>query len=114
MTELDGPAVLLTVYVGEDDQHHHRPVHAELVARAREAGLRGATVTRGVEGFGRSSTVHTARLVSLSSQLPMVVQVVDTAEQIEAFLPVVDELVPEGLVTLQPVDVHRPAPRAEG
>jgi uncharacterized protein len=107
MTELDGPAVLLTVYVGEADLHHHRPVYAEIVARARAAGLAGATVSRGLEGFGRSSIVHTARLVSMSSDLPMVVEIVDTQQQIDAFLPEVDELVNGGLVTLQPIEVHR-------
>jgi PII-like signaling protein len=107
MTELDGPALLLTVYVGEDDVHHHRPVYAEIVSRARAAGLAGATVVRGLEGYGRSSVVHTSRLVSLSGDLPMVVQVVDTEERIRAFLPDVDELVHGGLVTLTHVQVHR-------
>lgn len=107
MTELSGPAVRLTVYVGEDDVHHHRPVYSEIVARARAAGLAGATVVRGVEGFGRSSVVHTTRLVSLSGDLPMIVEIVDTEDKVRAFLADVDELVRGGLVTLQPVEVHR-------
>jgi uncharacterized protein len=107
MTELSGPALRLTVYVGEDDLHHHRPVYAEVVARAKHAGLAGATVSRGVEAFGRHSMVHTARLVSLSSDLPMIVEIVDTEEKVRAFLPDVDELVVGGLVTLEHVEVHR-------
>ena len=76
MTQLHGPALRMTIIVGEDDVWHHRPVYNEIVVRAREAGMSGATVTRGVEGFGRRSIVHTSRLVSLSSDLPVVITVV--------------------------------------
>lgn len=107
MTTLRGPALRMTVIVGEDDVHHHRPVYAELVVRAREAGLAGATVTRGVEGFGRRSIVHTSRLVSLSSDLPVTITIVDEADKVRAFLTEVEELVHGGLVTLEDVEVVR-------
>jgi uncharacterized protein len=107
---LGGAATRLTIYLGESDTWHHRPLYTELVHRAHAAGLAGASVFRGIEGFGSSSTVvHTSRLLSLSDDLPVAVVVVDTAERIEAFLPQVDELVDEGLVTLEEVTVvvHR-------
>ena len=108
--ELDGPATRLTVYVGESDTWHHKPLYTELVHRAHAAGLAGASVFRGIEGFGSSSpVVHTSRLLSLSDDLPVAVVVIDSAERIEAFLPQVDEVVGEGLVTLDEVTVvvHR-------
>jgi len=107
LTGLTGTALRATVYVGEDDRHQHRPVYDEIVVRARAAGLAGATVTRGVEGYGRHSLVHTARLVSLSSDLPMVVEIVDEPAKIRAFLNQLDEVVTGGLVTVEEVEVHR-------
>lgn len=106
---LDGPARRLTVYVGEADTWRHRPLYTEIVHRAHAAGLAGASVFRGIEGFGTSSRVHTERLLSLSEDLPVVVVVIDTAERIDAFLPQVAELVAEGLVTVDDVAVavHR-------
>jgi len=106
-TELTGTALRATVYVGEDDMHQHRPVYDEIVVRARAAGLAGATVTRGVEGYGRHSLVHTARLVSLSSDLPMVVELIDEEAKIRAFLNQLDDVVTGGLVTVEEVEVHR-------
>lgn len=105
MNELVGRAVRLTVILGEDDTWHHRPVYSELVVRAREAGIAGATVTRGLEGFGRRSIVHTSRLVSLSSDLPVVVTIVDEASKIRDFMPHVEELLSGGLVTTEDVEV---------
>lgn len=105
-----GPARRLTVIVGEDDVWHHRPLYSEIVHRAHAAGLAGASVFRGLEGFGASGRVHTSRLLSLSENLPVAVVVVDAPERIEAFLPELDELVPDGLVVLDDVHVHRPAP----
>ena len=99
----------LTVYLGESDTWHHKPLYSELVHRAHAAGLAGASVLRGIEGFGTSSRIHTSRLLSLSEDLPVVVVVIDEPDRIDAFLPQVEEVVAEGLVTLDDVDVvvHR-------
>ncbi|GAA2249439.1 MULTISPECIES: DUF190 domain-containing protein [Kitasatospora] len=107
MTRLTGVALRLTVFVGESDIRHHRPLYSEIVHRAHAAGLAGASVFRGIEGFGASSLVHTARLLSLSEDLPVAVVIVDTAERIRAFLPQLDGLVEEGLVTLEECEVIR-------
>lgn len=104
-------AVRLTVVVGEEDRHHHDPLATALVHRAHAAGLAGASVFRGVEGFGAGSRVHTSRLLSLGEDLPLSVVVVDARERVEAFLPVVAELLGTsragGLVTLEDVRVVR-------
>jgi PII-like signaling protein len=114
MTTLHGPALRLTVYVGENDVVRHRPLYAEIVRKAREAGLAGASVFRGVEGFGASSRVHSSRILSLSEDLPIAVVVVDRRERIEAFLPTVEDLVGEGLVVLDEVEVVRYVGRPGG
>lgn len=101
----EGPASRLTIIVGEADQWRHRPLYAEIVHRAHAAGLAGATVLRGIEGFGATSRVHTGRLVSLSSDLPVCVLVVDAADRIDAFLPQLDEIGVEGLVVRDEVTV---------
>ena len=93
MARLTGGALRLTVYVGENATWRHRPLYAEIVHRAHAAGLAGASVFRAVEGFGASAVVHTARLLSLSEDLPVAVVIVDTAERIRAFLPELDGLV---------------------
>ncbi|MGW2417171.1 DUF190 domain-containing protein [Streptomyces tubercidicus] len=99
------PALRLTVLVGEQDVWHHKPLYAEIVHRAREAGLAGASVFRGIEGFGADSLVHTQRLLSLSEDLPVAIVIVDTGERIRAFLPQLDELLAGGgLVTLDPCE----------
>jgi len=103
--KLEGPASRLTIFVGEADQWHHRPLSTEIVHRAHAAGIAGATVLRGVEGYGASSRVHTSRLLSLSSDLPVAVVVVDVAERIDAFLPELDALITEGMVIRDEVHV---------
>jgi PII-like signaling protein len=98
-------ATLLRVFVGERDRHGHHPLYEAIVTKAREHGLAGATVLRGLSGFGASSVLHTAKLVELSDDLPMVVEIVDTEEHIEQFLPVLDDMMSSGLVTLEKVRV---------
>ncbi|MFD6171720.1 DUF190 domain-containing protein [Streptomyces coeruleorubidus] len=107
MTRLTGRALRLTVFVGENDTWHHKPLYSEIVHRAHAAGLAGASVFRGVEGFGASSLIHTSRLLSLSEGLPVAVVIVDTEPRVRAFLPQLDELVTEGLVTLDDCEVIR-------
>ena len=104
---LQGAALRLTIIVGESDQRGHRPLYTEIVHRAHAAGLSGATVLRGIEGFGASGQVHTSRLLSLSEDLPVVVVIVDDTERVEAFLPELDALVTEGLVLVDEVRVLR-------
>ena len=102
-------ATLLRIFVGESDRFHHRPVYEVIVERAREAHLAGATVLRGPMGFGHSSRMHTSKILELSSDMSMVVEIVDKPEKIDAFLPVLDALMSEsnasGLVTVEQVQV---------
>ena len=96
---------LLRVFVGESDKIGHRPLYEEIVLKAREAGLAGATVLRGVMGFGKNSILHTAKILRLSEDLPMVVEIVDSLEKVEAFVPALDEMIKDGLVTIEKVRV---------
>ncbi|HJP90993.1 MAG TPA: DUF190 domain-containing protein [Pyrinomonadaceae bacterium] len=96
---------LLRIFVGESDKVGHRPLYEAIVLKAREAGLAGATVLRGVMGFGKNSILHTAKILRLSEDLPMVVEIVDSLEKVEAFLPTLDEMIADGLVTLEKVKV---------
>lgn len=106
-SRLAGPALRVTVVVSENDTWHHRPLYTEIVHRAHAAGLAGASVFRGIEGFGASSHVHTTRLLSLGQELPVSILIVDTEERIRGFLPVLDELVADGLVLLDACEVVR-------
>jgi PII-like signaling protein len=96
---------LLRVFIGESDKSGHRPLYEEIVLKAREAGLAGATVLRGVMGFGKNSILHTAKILRLSEDLPMVVEIVDSLEKVEAFVPTLDEMIKDGLVTIEKVRV---------
>jgi PII-like signaling protein len=104
---LHGQASRLTVFIGEDDQYHHKPLYAEIVQRARKAGLAGASVFRGIEGFGASSHLHTSRLLSLSQDLPLAIVIIDDEQRITEFVTQLDELIDEGLVIIDEVEVYR-------
>ena len=96
---------LLRVFIGESDRHGHQPLYESIVLQAREAGLAGATVLRGVMGYGKHSILHTAKILRLSEDLPMIIEIVDSLERIEKFLSVLDELIKDGLVTIEKVRV---------
>ncbi len=100
-------ALLLRVFIGEDDEHEGRPLYEAVVLAARERGLAGATVLRGPLGFGKSSRLHTAKILRLSEDLPIVIEIVDAPAKIEAFLPELDRMLQGGLVTLEKVRVIR-------
>lgn len=104
---------LLRIFIGENDRYEGRPLHEWIVRKAREQGLAGATVLRGLEGFGAHSRLHTAKVLRLSSDLPIVVEIVDTEDKIESFLPMIDGAVEEGLATVERVEVrfYRPGKR---
>jgi hypothetical protein len=103
--KLPSEAQLLRIFVGESDKHHGKPLYEAIVEEARRRGMAGATVLRGTLGFGASSRLHTAKLLHLSEDLPMVIEIVDTPERIAAFLLDLDAMVGEGLVTLEKVQV---------
>jgi PII-like signaling protein len=97
---------LLRIFIGENDRHQGLPLFEWIVRKAREHGLAGATVLRGLEGFGAKSRLHTAKILRLSSDLPIVIEIIDTEQKIEAFLPLVDGAVKEGLATLEKVRIR--------
>ena len=105
MTRLEGEGKLLRIFIGESDRWHGKPLYQAIVQRVREEGLAGATVVRGIEGFGADSHLHTSRILRMSEDLPIVVEIVDEAERIDAILPILDEMVDEGLVTVERVHV---------
>jgi PII-like signaling protein len=96
---------LLRIFIGENDKHGHHTLYEAIVLKAREMGLAGATVTRGVMGFGKHSIIHTAKILRLSEDLPMIVEIADSLENIERLLPILDEMIKDGLVTLEKVRV---------
>ncbi len=98
-------AQLLRIFIGESDRHHGRPLYEVIVEMARKLGLAGATVVRGIMGFGADSRMHTAKILRLSEDLPIIIEIVDKAERIDLLLPQIDELIVEGLVTLEKVRV---------
>ncbi len=97
---------LLRIFVNEVDKHKGLPTYEWILGEARRQGLAGATVLRGLQGFGAHSHVHTAKVLRLSADLPIIIEIVDTTEKIEAFLPSIEEAVPEGLATLEKVDIR--------
>ena len=101
--ELPEKALLLRIFIGESDRHGHQALYEAIVMRAREMHLAGATVLRGPMGFGKSSRMHTAKILRLSMDLPLVIEIVDSEEKIESFLPVLDGMITGGLVTLEEV-----------
>jgi uncharacterized protein len=98
-------ALLLRIFIGESDRWHHKPLYEVIVLKAREMHLAGATVLRGPMGFGKTSRLHTAKILRLSMDLPLVIEIVDTEEKINEFLPVLDEMMTGGLITLEKVRV---------
>ena len=100
-------AVLLRIFLGEDDRHGNRPLYEAIVMKARELHLAGATVLRGPMGYGHSSRLHTAKILRLSQDLPVVIEIIDDPDRIDAFLPVLDDMMTSGLVTLERAEVRR-------
>ncbi|MBK1622462.1 DUF190 domain-containing protein [Afifella marina] len=100
-------ARILRLFIGESDEHEGRPLYEAIVLKAREMGLAGATVLRGPMGFGRSSRLHTSKILRLSEDLPLIIEIVDTAEKIESFVRAAEPMLGSGLVTLEKVEVVR-------
>ncbi len=98
-------AMLLRIFIGESDRWEHKPLYEAIVLKARELHLAGATVLRGPMGFGKSSRLHTAKILRLSMDLPLVIEIVDSEEKIQSFLPVLDQMMGGGLLTLEAVKV---------
>jgi len=110
MRTLSGEQVMVRIFFGESDKWKHQPLETALLERLRKEGFAGATVFRGVAGFGANSVIHTTHLLELSSGLPVVIEVVDTEEHVEKLLPVLDEMLDDGLVTIEKVRVLRYSP----
>ena len=103
--EVPRDSMLLRIFIGESDRWNHKPLYEAIVLKAREMHLGGATVLRGPMGFGKSSRMHTAKILRLSMDLPMVIEIVDSLEKVKAFMPQLDEIIKDGLVTLEEVKV---------
>lgn len=110
MRAIDGEQMLVRIFIGESDRWHRQPLHAALLERLRREGFAGATVFRGIAGFGARSIVHTTQILRLSEDLPIVIEVVDSEEHVRRLLPVLDEMVTEGLVTVEKARVLKYAP----
>ena len=102
---IEGQAKLVRIYIGETDRWHGQPLYMAILLKAREMGLAGGTVFRGIAGYGANSVIHTANILRLSEDLPVVIEIVDADEKVQAFLPVLDEMVKEGLILLREVEV---------
>lgn len=103
--KIEGEGLLLRIYIGESDEWHGRPLYQAIVERLRERGLAGATVLRGIEGFGAKSHLHTTRILRLSEDLPILIEIVDQADRVRAIMPELDEMVGDGLITLEKVEI---------
>uniref|UniRef100_A0A7C3N635 DUF190 domain-containing protein n=1 Tax=candidate division WOR-3 bacterium TaxID=2052148 RepID=A0A7C3N635_UNCW3 len=103
--KLPEKSILLRIFIGESDKYNGKPLYEQIVFKARELNLAGATVIRGILGFGADSRIHSAKLLELSIDLPIIIEIVDTQEKIDTLLPFIDETVKEGLVTLEEVKV---------
>ena len=103
--KIEGEGQLLRIFIGESDQHEGKPLHEAIVLLARERGIAGATVLRGLEGFGANSRIHTTKVLRLSQDLPLVIEIVDREERIAAIRPELDAMVGEGLITLEKVHI---------
>lgn len=103
--KITGKGKCLRIFIGEADKWHHRPLYQAIVEEARKKGLAGATVLRGIEGFGAHSRIHAAKILRLSEDLPIVIEIVDKEERIKQILPLLDEMVQEGLITIEDVEV---------
>ncbi len=116
MRVLDGEQILVRIFIGESDKWHHQPLSMALLGRLRKEGFAGATLFQGIAGFGARSVLHTAHILRLSEDLPIVIEVVETEERVERLLSILDEMVPEGLVTIEKARVVKYAPgkRAAG
>lgn len=103
---------LLRIFIGESDRWHGKPLYEAIILKARERGIAGATMLRGLMGFGAASRIHTAKILRLSQDMPVVIEIVDSADKIDSLLPIVDEMVEEGMVTVERVRViqyrHKP------
>jgi PII-like signaling protein len=113
--KIEREGLLLRIFIGESDSWHGKPLYEEIVKLVRERGLAGATVLRGIEGFGAHSRIHTSRILRLSEDLPVVIEIIDEAERVNEVLPTLDEMIGEGLITLEKVQViaYRAAFKAE-
>jgi PII-like signaling protein len=103
--KIAGPGKLVRIYIGESDHWHGQTLFNAIVELARKEGLSGATVTRGIEGFGANSRIHTTSILRLSEDLPVKIEIIDVAERIDRFLPLLDEMVTEGLITVQDCEI---------
>jgi uncharacterized protein len=105
MPRTEGQGKLLRIFIGESDRWHGKPLYEAIVEHVRKEGLAGATVLRGIDGFGADSHLHTSRILRLSEDLPVVIEIVDTAENVDRILPALDEMVSEGMLTVEKVRV---------
>lgn len=110
--KIEGPGKVLRIYIGESDQRGHKPLYQAIVELVRAKGMAGATVTRGIEGFGAHSRLHTARVLRLSEDLPVVVDIVDKSERIDALLPELEQMIGDGLITVSEVRITKYSGRA--